>query len=176
MFLGAGAASVATRFCQEAVHKTGLTGDWATFATLATAIACALVKPANPGDETRIDRPYSIGVKVGNEVIPPSPHLFLLATALDKLILNTRPFWGGKRGPIRISMVPYPVPSIARWLLPMMYGGEDRSVPKGAKSWSADRFAVLSTVPFVVDGEFFNPPATEPLQVESGPTFTYICG
>jgi diacylglycerol kinase (ATP) len=176
MFLGAGAASVATRFCQQSVHKTGLTGDWATFATLASAIACFLFKPADPGDDTRIDRPYRIGLNVGNEVIAPSPHLMFLATTLDKLILGTRPFWGGKRLPIRISVLPYPVPSVARWLLPLMYGGENRSVPKGAKSWSADRLTVSTDVPFVVDGEFFDPPMGEPLHVESGPSFTYIIG
>ncbi len=37
-------------------------------------------------------------------------HLLLLATTLDKLILGTRPFWGGKAGPIRVSTLPYPVP------------------------------------------------------------------
>ena len=176
MFLGTGAASVATRFCQEAIHKTGLAGDWATFATLAAAVASSLFKPADPGDENRIDRPYPIGLRVGSEVMAPSSHLLLLATTLDKLILAARPFWGGKRGPIRLSLIPYPVPSIARWLLPLMYGGEDRTVPKGALSWSADRFAVSASVPFVVDGEFFDPPGDEPLQVESGPSFTYICG
>jgi diacylglycerol kinase (ATP) len=176
MFLGAGAVSEATRFCQEAVHKAGLTGDWATFATLAAAVGRSLFGSADPGDVTRIDRPYPIGVSIGTEVMPPSPHLLLLATTLDKLILGTRPFWGGKRGPIRLSLVPYPVPSIARWLIPLMYGGEDRSVPKGAMSWSSDRFAVSAPGSFVVDGEFFDPPTDEPLHVESGPSFTYICG
>jgi diacylglycerol kinase (ATP) len=176
MFLGAGAASTATRFCQEAVHKTGLTGDWATFATLAAAVARSLLTPADPNDKERIDRPYPIGVSVGNQVLAPVPRLLLLATTLDSLILRTRPFWGGRSGPIRLSLFPYPVPSIVRWLLPLMYGGENRSVPDGALSWSVDRFAVSTTDSFVVDGEFFAPPSDEPLRVEAGPSFTYLCG
>jgi diacylglycerol kinase (ATP) len=175
MFLGTGAVAIATRFCQEAVHGTGLTGDWATFATLATAVARSLFSPVDPHDQKRIDRAYPIGVSLANQVVDEAPHLLLLATTLDKLILGTRPFWGGKRGPIRLSLFPYPVPSIVRWLLPLMYGGENRSVPKGAMSWSTDRFSVSTPAPFVVDGEFFDPPAQGPLRVEAGPSFTYIC-
>jgi diacylglycerol kinase (ATP) len=176
MFLGTGAVATATRFCQEAVHRAGLTGDWASFATLATAVSRALLTRANPTDETRIDRPYSIGVTVGGVVVAQAPQLLLLATTLDRLILGTRPFWGVKRESIRLSLLPYPVPSISRWLLPLMYGGEHRSVPKGALSWSADRFTVATSARFVLDGEFFDPPQSEPLQIEAGPSFTYICG
>ena len=116
MFLGTGAVATATRFCQDAVHRAGLTGDWASFATLATAVSRALLTRANPSDETRIDRPYPIGVTVGNVVVAQAPQLLLLATTLDRLILGTRPFWGVKREPIRLSLLPYPVPSISRWL------------------------------------------------------------
>jgi hypothetical protein len=176
MFLGTGAVATATRFCQDAVHRTGLTGDWATFATLAAAVTRSLLTRADPGDSTRIDRPYPIGLTIGNDEIVQAPRLLLLATTLDKLILGTRPFWGGKRGEIRLSLIPYPVPSVARWLVPLMYGGENRSVPEGALSWSTDRFAVSTTSFFVVDGEFFDPPKDEPLRVEAGPVFTYVCG
>ena len=61
--------------------------------------------------------------------------LLMLATTLEKLILGTRPFWGGKTGPIRVTIFPYPVPCIPRWLLPIMYGGEDRKFPQGAVSF-----------------------------------------
>jgi hypothetical protein len=90
-------------------------------------------------------------------------------------VLNTRPFWGGKTGPIRVTTFPYPVPSIPRWLLPMMYGGEDRKFPKGAVSFCASALEVTTPVTFVIDGEFFEPPLGEPLRLETGPVFTYVC-
>ena len=96
-------------------------------------------------------------------------HLLLLATTLDKLILGTRPFWGGKSGPVRISTVPYPVPSILRWLLPLMYGGENRSAPVGARSFSGHVFEIATKTPFVIDGEFFEGPDEGPLRLETGP-------
>lgn len=176
MFLGTGAVWQGTVFCQEAIHRVGLKGDFATFATLAAAIGKSIFSPARPDDPTRIDRPYEIGVSSDGEAAVTGRQLLLLATTLDKLILGTRPFWGGKTGPIRVSTIPYPVPSIARWLVPLMYGGEDRHVPDGARSLSGAAFKIATDVPYVIDGEFFEGPADGPLRLETGTEFTYVCG
>jgi hypothetical protein len=176
MFLGTGAVWKATKFCQDAVHKTGLKGDFATFATLAAAIGKSLLKKAAPNDPDRIDRPYEMTIH-GNDIIKASgSHLLFFATTLDRLILGTRPFWGGKKGPIRATILPYPVPSIPRWLLPIMYGGEGRKHPEGAISFSANSLEIASAVPFVIDGEFFDPPQDQALRVETGPVLTYLRG
>jgi hypothetical protein len=176
MFLGTGAAWQATQFCQDAIHRVGLKGDFATFATLATAVVKSVFSAANPDDPTRIDRPYEIALLRNGETELAGRHLLLLATTLDKLILGTRPFWGGKAGPIRVSTIPYPVPSIGRWLVPLMYGGEDRTVPPGARSFSGGAFEIATMTPFVIDGEFFDPPDDVPLRLETGAEFTYVCG
>lgn len=176
MFLGTGAIWQATKFCQDAVHGVGLKGDMATFATLAAAIAKSLFTRPNPDDPTRIDRPFEIALRRGGETLVDGRHLLLLATTLNKLILATRPFWGGQSGPIRISTLPYPVPSIARWLLPLMYGSEDRSVPAGAQSFSGGAFEIATRTAFVIDGEFFDGPEAGPLRLETGAEFTYVRG
>jgi diacylglycerol kinase (ATP) len=176
MFLGTGAVWKATKFCQDAVHRTGLKGDFATFATLAAAVLKSLLTKADPDDPDRIDRPYAMTVTSGNEVKASGSQLLLLATTLDKLILGTKPFWGGKHGPIRATALPYPVPSIPRWLVPLMYGSEDRAHPPGSVSFSAADLSIAGDTPFVIDGEFFDPPGDEALHVETGPVFTYLRG
>ena len=176
MFLGTGAVWKATKFCQDAVHKTGLKGDFATFATLAAAIGKSIFKKADPGDPDRIDRPYEMTIHGDHLVKASGSHLLFFATTLDRLILGTRPFWGGKKGPIRATILPYPVPNIPRWLLPIMYGGEDRAYPQGALSFSADSLEIESATPYVIDGEFFDPPEGEALRVETGPVLTYLRG
>lgn len=176
MFLGTGAVWKATKFCQDAVHKTGLKGDFATFATLAAAIGKSIFKKADPHDPDRIDRPYEMTIHGDRIVKASGSHLLFFATTLDRLILGTRPFWGGKKGPIRATILPYPVPNIPRWLLPIMYGGEDRSFPEGAVSFSADSLEINSATPYVIDGEFFDPPEGEALRVETGPVLTYLRG
>lgn len=176
MFLGTGAVSMATLYCQEAFNAKGVKGSWATFATLAAAVGRSLFSAPDPADRTRFDRPYPIAIEAGGGRIVGGEHLLMLATTLDKLILGSKPFWGGKTGPIRASVFPYPVPSIPRWLLPMMYGGENRRVPPGAASLCTDALTIRTSVSFVIDGEFFEPPGDGGLRVETGPVFTYVCG
>lgn len=175
MFLGTGAVWKATRFCQDAVHRTGLKGDWATFATLAAAVARFLFTPGNPDDPDRIDRPYPMTITTGGGEQASGGELLFLATTLDRLILNTRPFWGGKHAAIRASVFPYPPPNLLRWLCPVMYGREDRTLPDGCISFSAGWIEIATECPFVLDGEFFDPPPGKPLRIETGPEFTYVC-
>lgn len=166
MFLGTGAASEATLFCQQALNKKGVRGDWAAVATLASAIL-----------GSRFNRPHAISVDVAGERLCDGGQLLMLSTTLKKLVLGSRPFWGGDAGgPIRSTVIPHPAPWLPRWLLPLMYGGEGRKVPPGAISFSSTGLSVRSPVSFVIDGEFFDGPAAEPLRIETGPEFTYIRG
>jgi hypothetical protein len=123
-----------------------------------------------------MDRPFSISIASDCKKICDGPQLMMLATTLEKLILGAMPFWGGKSGPIRSTVFPYPVPSIPRWLLPMMYGSENRKVPPGALSFSSRNLEITCSSNYVIDGEFFRGIENSPLKVEAGPVFTYICG
>ena len=176
MFLGTGATAEATLFCQRAFNARGVRGNWATFATLGSAVGRTIFTKSNPHDVTRFDRPFPIHItSEGNERCS-GTQLMMLSTTLEKLILGARPFWGQKLGPIRTSVFPYPVPSLARWLLPIMYAGEDRKMPEGALSFSGSSLEVTCSASYVIDGEFFAGHEGHPLKVETGPVFTYLCG
>lgn len=175
MFVGTGAVAVGTQFCQQAFNAKGVKGNWATFATLASAVAKSVFSKPDPLDNTRLDRPFNITVEANGHRYAQGQQLLQMSTTLDKLVLNTRPFWGGKTGSIRTSIFPYPVPSVVRWLLPVMYGGENRKAPPNSASFCSETLTVASKSYFVIDGEFFAPPADEPLRLECGPVFTYLC-
>jgi diacylglycerol kinase (ATP) len=176
MFLGTGAASEATLFTQRELNAKGVKGNTAVIATLSRAALKAMFTAPNPHDKDRFDRPFDIRVSSGNRIHSEGPQLMMLATTLQKLVLGARPFWGDASGPIRASVFPYPTPSILRWLVPIMYGGEQRRVPKGAVSFSGHSLEVTSPVSYVIDGEFFDGPSDVALKVETGPVFTYLCG
>ncbi|MBI2718860.1 MAG: hypothetical protein HY245_08335 [Rhizobiales bacterium] len=177
MCVGTGASAEATLFIQRMFNSKGHKGGWPIFATVGGMALRAMFTSPAAGDTSRIDRPYDIAVEAEGRPISAGPHLLMLATTLDKLVLNMRPFWGGKAGgPIRLTVVSYPLASVMRWLLPMMYGSEDRSVPPGAISVATSSLAVWSKTSFVLDGEFFFAPENEPLRVETGPVFSYVCG
>ena len=176
MFVGTGAVAMGTLYCQQAFNARGVKGQWATFGTLASAVSKALFSAPDADDETRLDRPYDITVEANGTRYAEGLQLLQMSTTLEKLVLNTRPFWGGKNGPIRTSIFPYPLPSVMRWLLPAMYGGENRKPPPRSTSFCSRELAVTSKAMFVIDGEFFPPPTDEPLRLETGPVFTYDCG
>lgn len=176
MFLGVGAVAYATLYCQRAFNDKGVKGSWATFAVLGSAALKTAFLPANANDPNRFDKPYPITVRKGDGTVCSGQQLLVLVSTLEKLILGARPFWGTKTGPIRATVFPYPVPSVVRWLLPVLYGSDRRKGPPNTKSFSTDRFEIESTSVFVLDGEFFEGPAHGALKIESGPVFTYICG
>jgi len=176
MFVGTGAIAVATRHCQQAFNDQGVKGQWAVAKTLMAAVGKYLFSAPDPADQSRFDRPYAISVEAGGRRIADGMQLLHMSTTLDTLLLRSHPFWGGKTAPIRTTVLPYPVPSVLRWMLPIMYGGENHAAPEGAVSFSSDSLAVSSEAIFVIDGEFFPPPAGEALRLETGPLFTFVRG
>ena len=173
MFTGTGAIWKAVQFCQTAVHGAGLKGEWATFATLAAAIA-GLAFSGNTPQEERIARAWPFIARHEGQRMGDGPQLLFLATTLDKLVLGSRPFWGGKQHAIRATVLPYPVPRLWRWLIPALYGSENRSMPPGSASLSGEAFEVETPVSWILDGEFFDAPASEPLRITRGADFTYV--
>lgn len=176
MFVGTGAVAAATLYCQQAFNEQGVRGQRAVAKTLLTAVRKYLFSAPDPDDETRFDRPYTITVEADGRRYAEGPQLLQMSTTLDKLVLNANPFWGGRTGPIRTSVFPYPVPSVLRWLLPVMYGGENRKAPPRSVSFCSHTLTVASQTMFVIDGEFFPAPAGEALRMEAGPLFTFVRG
>jgi hypothetical protein len=176
MFLGTGALWRATQFCQERVHALGLKGDWATSATLVTGLARAVFSRTARGDEDRLDRPHAMHICADGRAFADGFQVLFFVTTLDRLILGTRPFWGGATAPLRATAIAHPPPNLLRHLLPVLFGGEDRRLPEQCRSIAAHKIAVETRCPFVIDGEFFAPPESEPLRIETGTEFTYVCG
>lgn len=176
MFVGTGAVAVATHYCQRAFNEQGVKGQWAVAKTLLTAVRKYMFSKPDPQDEARFDRSYAISVSADGRVMAEGTQLLHMSTTLDTLLLRCHPFWGGKTGPIRTTVIPYPVPSVARWMLPIMYGGENHGTPEGAVSFCSSALEVSSDVMFVIDGEFFPAPVDAPLRLETGPLFTFVRG
>lgn len=176
MFVGTGAMAIATHYCQRAFNEQGVKGQWAVAKTLMTAVRKYMFSRPDAQDEARFDRPYAISVASGGRPVAQGTQLLHMSTTLDTLLLNCHPFWGGKTAPIRTTVIPYPVPSVLRWMLPIMYGGENHAAPEGAVSFCADALEVSSDVMFVIDGEFFPAPKDAPLRLETGPLFTFVRG
>jgi hypothetical protein len=175
MFLSTGAVAHGTRQCQASFNDRGVHGNFAAFATLARAVAQAVLRPPDPLDRNRIDRPTGIDCRIDGRTLCTGPQLSVLATTLNRLVMGAQPFWGGAKGAIRASSFPYPLPRpILRWTFSAIAGGEDRTPPPGARSMSGSSGEIVCSDEFVIDGEFFSPPASGVVRFETGRDFTYI--
>jgi diacylglycerol kinase (ATP) len=171
LFMGTGAVYTATAYCQEVILRAGLRGNTAIVATF---LRCLFAGMLGRGDSSPIARKYELRISAdGTERFSPDGLLFL-ATTLDSLVLGARPFWGGRTGPIRATALPYPIRHIWRWVLPALYGPETRRMPRGAASFCARFLEVSGPTPYVIDGEFFEPPRDAPLRIDTGPDFVYV--
>ncbi len=174
MFFGTGAVAEAAKYCQVMFNDKGVHGTFATIATLAGVIGKTVFSASNPNDPNRFDKPYRITVQATGETLCDGDNLLMLATTLEKLVFGSKPFWGGNTNPLRVTTMPYPVPSVVRWLVPSLYGGENRGTPPGAVSRAVTACEVTCPTSFVIDGEFHGAPADAPLRIGLGPRFEYI--
>ncbi len=178
MFFGTGAIYRAVLLCQRDIHGLGLKGEIANGVTLITTLARSIfARASDQGDADRIDRGYAMTITADGELKASYDQLLFLATTLDRLILGMRPFWNVERNKLRATAIAYPHPNIFRYLLPVMYGGDERRLPEpDFTSFSAERIGLATEASMVIDGEIFEPPERGEIKVSTGPQFEYFCG
>ncbi|MFO1034690.1 MAG: diacylglycerol kinase family protein [Hyphomicrobiales bacterium] len=176
MFLGTGALAQAVKLTQTSLNDKGVHGDLAGAVMMGSALWKYLTRAPDPTDLSRIDRPHDMTVAADGAAFCEGPQLLLLVTVLDRLMMGARPFWGSKNAPLRLTRVAYPPPNPLRWTLPLLYGGEARRAPPGADSRAAKCIRISGPTDYALDGEFVNVRAGEALEIETGPSFTYVQG
>src|SRR3546814_8975692 len=101
--------------------------------------------------------------------------LLVLATTLERLVLGSRPFWGGGGGHLRFTAVAYPPQGLLRHARRVLYGGEDRALPAGYLSRASDRIALAMDCPFTLDGEIRSEEHTSELQSLMRISYAVFC-
>ncbi|WP_342641222.1 diacylglycerol kinase family protein [Rhodoligotrophos ferricapiens] len=176
MFLGVGALAEAARQTQTQLNRRGIGGQIAPAMTLMRSVGKFLFSTPAPDDVTRIDRAYPMDVFADGRLKTSGDQLLLLVTTLSKLVLRSRPFWGGAGAPLRATSICYPPPPLIRSIVPLMYAWEEMIAPAGCVSFCADLIEVDHSGLVLIDGEFFDAPADEPLRIETGIALDYLCG
>ncbi len=171
MFVGTGAIRGAVEFTQSAMNKNNIRGEYAPFAALISLVGRYLFS----GGDNKVAKPYPIKVTVDDGTIADGDQLVFLASTLECLVLKSQPYWGKALSELRTLTVAYPPPNVMRYLLPLLYGMPNRNLPGSCQSISGQTVEVSGAVPWVVDGEFFDAPTDEPLRLELGTEFTYLC-
>jgi diacylglycerol kinase (ATP) len=159
MFFGGAGICRAIEACRTKVHPMKLEADTAAAVTLAGLLGGWLLgRGRNGGEGERIFYGDRIAMAFDGGPSETRDSLVVLATTLDRLILRSRPFWGGGRGHMRFTAIAYPPERLLRHAWRLLYGGETRRLPADSYlSRSVDRVALGMDCPFTLDGEIFLP-------------------
>ena len=158
MFLGAAGLYDGIMVAYDRMHPAGFTGDWATAATLIVALGEVLL-----GRRRRI-RGHQVAVTLDGQPLDPACYLLVLASTLDRIALNARPFWNKSTGPIRFTSIVDPPRRLLRWAPRVLYGSDRRKLPEDSYfSRGARRIELEMDSPFAVDGEILAPIPGKPI-------------
>ncbi|WP_149538676.1 diacylglycerol kinase family protein [Siccirubricoccus phaeus] len=153
LLFGAGAFTEAKRLADARLHGRGVHDRLAVGLALA---GVALRAGLDRADPLRRGAPMVVAADGG----PPAEgrRFLLLATPLDRLMLGLWPFWGEGPGPLHWLDVAAPPRRLGRALLAAWRGRPAPWMPaSGYRSGHAAQLAIRLEVPFVLDGEVFEP-------------------
>lgn len=157
MFFGAAGICRAIEACRTQVYPLKLEADAAAAVTLAGLLGGWMFRRGKQGGQKIF---YGDRVTLSLDDAPPQTMeaLIILATTLDRLILRSRPFWGGAGGHLRFTAIAYPPKGLLRYARRILYGGEQRRLPAASYlSRASERVALAMDCPFTLDGEIFDP-------------------
>jgi len=160
MFFGGAGICRAIDACLNKVHPLKVEADAAVALTLAGLLGGWLLQSRRRenGKTDSIFYGDRIGVRFDGGSEETMESLIILATTLDKLILGSRPFWGGGEGHLRYTAIAYPPRGLLRYALRILYGREHRQLPADSYlSRTVERVALSMDCPFTLDGEMFQP-------------------
>lgn len=163
MFFGGAGITRAIEACRSKVHPYNIKSDTAAAVTLAGLLAGWLLRGGRGGrGEGSLFYGDEIAMTFDEAPRETLESLVILATTLDKLILGSRPFWGGEDatagGHLRFTAIAYPPKGMLRYALRVLYGGARRKLPPETyRSWTPRRVALAMDCPFTLDGEIFEP-------------------
>lgn len=171
MFFGTAAICRAIEVCRRDVEPRGVEASAAAGTMLARIVGSALLgrwggDPILTGDR--------IGITFDGANAAESRDWFLvLLTTLDRLSLNSRPYWGREPGGIRFTGIHFPPRRFVRAVLPVLYGGGGSLGPDYV-SRNANSVSLNMTCPYTLDGEMFQPAPNRPVILSDGGVARFV--
>ncbi len=160
-FFGAAGIYRAIQLCRRSIYPMRIEGQVAAAITLGNILLKWLFTRGRKGD---LFRGEDCDLAIDGEDLGTESYCVVMATTLDRLILNARPFWNQREGALRFTTVAYPPRRLSRSWIKVLYGSNDRNLPSDIyASRSADSVSLTLTSPFTLDGQLFEPDPGKPL-------------
>ncbi len=148
MFIGGGLITKGVSFYEKSFRKSGSSGNFGIILTFLRYLIDFLFRPYTYPIEIKIDARQSISGNLG----------LFMATTLDRLLWNMRPFWRCKPCSSKMTLI-FKGAKGLWWLFPHILSGAPHptlNLENGYFSCSFSRLEVCTPSPLAVDGELLD--------------------
>lgn len=172
-FVGCANYAAAVAMATGSVREKGFFHGWAVGATIAGAAWQVLMG----GADNAWQRGSPLTLAIDGKKPSTGARFVVLATSLDRLVLNLWPFWAEpiETGALKWLDIAAPPPRFGRALPAILRGKpKDWMLADGAyRSGRADRLRLSLAEPLIIDGEPFAPDGNGELELSLGPAVQF---
>jgi hypothetical protein len=171
MFLGAAGIYQGIQFCNNRLNRRGFRGEWAPGLTIALFLLAVATRAG--------DYVAPVPIAVGLDQSPPErrDYLLLMISALERLFLGLRPFWGREERTLHYTAVEARPQHLLRALPSLMRGRKNRygTPENGYFSRNVQQVQLTFTSCFTLDGELYKAGAhLGPVVVQNGGKVSFL--
>lgn len=171
-FFGSAAIVSGIEFCHDHIYPLSIPMPAAHVAVVGLLLTSVLSGGAiGPKDL----RPTTADINVDDVTLRPKDYFCIIATTMNRLMLNLHPFSSIGEGPVKFAALEKG-PTSAIKAFPKLLGlGSPSGEPDNYFfSRHADRIEINSGSPYTIDGEFYHPEPNVPVTLEADAELTFL--
>ena len=171
MFLGAAGIYQGIQFCNNRLNRRGFRGEWAPGLT----IALFLLAVASRGGDYVAPVPITVGLDQRSP--ERRDYLLLMISALERLFLGLRPFWGKEERTLHYTAVEARPQHLLRAMPSLIRGRKNRygTPENGYFSHNVQEVQLTFNSGFTLDGELYEAGThLEPVVVQNGGKVSFL--
>lgn len=170
MFFATGLVARGVKFSRSSVKQIGITGGIFTFLIMLRSLI-GLIFTRNNKEWA----PVTMSITKENGESFQGTYLFALASALDCLLLNIRPYWGREPAPLHVTWVDQQRKHLWRCIWPLLSGkGEQLNAQDGYHSHNGHQLTIQMDDEYIVDGELYRSIGNESLHITATPPIAFL--
>ncbi len=171
-FFGTAAIISGIEFCREHIYPLNIPMFAAHAAVVSLLLSSALSGGAiGPSDL----KPTTARIHVDGYQLSDKAYFGVIATTMDRLLLNLHPFSDQGEGSVKFSALEKGPLNVIRAVPKLLGLGMPGSYPDSYFfSRLADKVEILTDDPYTIDGEFYHPEPDIPVTLEAGAELTFV--
>lgn len=175
MFFAVGLVARGVKFSRGSVKQLGILGGVFTFFIMLRSFIGMLIGMIL-GSHQNEWAPVKMSMTEDNGRIHKGTYVFALVSALDCLLLNTRPYWGREQAPLHVTLVDQHRKRLWRSLWPLLSGGGHVLKEKdGYYSHNTASLTLHMDDEYIVDGELYRSVDQDvPLRLSASQPITFL--